>query len=90
MTLSEYVSEQDGILLGSSSALNVAGALFAAARMGPNHTIVTFCCDLAERSYDKLFNPKFLQDKGIVQNIESLACLFKRYQDIPEQEIIKI
>jgi len=90
VTLSDHVSAQDGIFLGSSSALNVAGALFAAARMGPKHTIVTFCCDLAARSYGKLFNPEFIHNKGIIHNKESLAEIYARYRNIAEAHIIKL
>lgn len=80
VTISRLVSEHDGILLGSSSALNVAGALYAAARMGKGKTIVTFSCDLAERSYSKLYNEEFLKDKEIELNKETLAEIWSRYQ----------
>lgn len=67
-TIAKYVSDHDGIKLGTSSALNVAGAFNTAltARKGSN--ILTFMCDLAERSYSKMNNEKFLIDKGIDLN----------------------
>ncbi|MGR5175410.1 cysteine synthase A [Vibrio parahaemolyticus] len=80
VTISRLVAERDGILLGSSSSLNVAGALYAAARMGEGKTIVTFSCDLAERSYSKLYNEEFLKEKGIELNKENLPELWARYQ----------
>ena len=80
VTISRLVSQHDGILLGSSSALNVAGALYAAAKMGTGKTIVTFCCDLAERSYSKLFNEDFLSEKKIELNNENLHEIFARYR----------
>jgi cysteine synthase A len=90
VTISRHVSQLDGILLGSSSALNVAGALYAAAKVGPGHTIVTFCCDLAERSYDKLYNEKFLIEKGIVLDYESLESMFARYQAEPANSVVDV
>ncbi|MBY6199235.1 cysteine synthase A [Vibrio hangzhouensis] len=80
VTISRLVAQRDGILLGSSSSLNVAGALYAAARMGKGKTIVTFSCDLAERSYSKLYNEEFLKEKGIELNKENLPELWARYQ----------
>lgn len=79
VTISRLVAEHDGILLGSSSSLNVAGALYTAARMGKGKTIVTFSCDLAERSYSKLYNEQFLKEKEIELNNESLAEIWARY-----------
>lgn len=90
VTISRQVSQLDGILLGSSSALNVAGALYTAAKMGPGHTIVTFCCDLAERSYSKLYNEDFLISKGIVSDHETLASMFARYQAEPESAVVEV
>jgi len=90
VTISRVVSEQDGILLGSSSALNVAGALYAAAKMGHGKTIVTFCCDLAERSYSKLYNEDFLSDKGIALNHETLNGLYQRYQQAPLSDVVVV
>jgi cysteine synthase A len=81
VTISRALSSNDGIILGSSSALNIAGALYAAAKMGPGHTIVTFSCDLAERSYSKLYNPQFLVEKEISENKESYQDLFLRYKN---------
>ena len=57
--------EQEGLLLGSSSGINVAGALRLARQMGPGHTIVTVLCDGGERYASKLFNPAFLREKGL-------------------------
>lgn len=60
-----YVREQDALILGSSSALNLAAALETAKRLGPGHRILTFACDLGERSYSKLYSPAFLESKGL-------------------------
>lgn len=90
VTISRLVSEHDGILLGSSSALNVAGALYAAARMGKGKTIVTFSCDLAERSYSKLYNEEFLQAKEIELNKETLAEIWSRYQSEDGSMVVNV
>ncbi len=57
--------QQDGIVLGSSGALNVLGAYELAKKIGPGQTIVTFWCDTGERSLSKLYNPDFLTSKGL-------------------------
>ena len=90
VTICRIVREQDGILLGSSSALNVAGALYAAAKMGRNKTIVTFSCDLAERSLGKLYNSGFLLEKNIEENKETLEQLFSRYQNEPNSHVVNV
>lgn len=60
VTLAHYVRDTDGIVLGSSSALNVAVAFREALRSGPGKRLVTFACDLGERSGSKLYNPDYL------------------------------
>ena len=57
--------EHDGLCLGSSSGINVAGAIRLAKEMGPGHTIVTILCDSGTRYQSKLFNPVFLREKGL-------------------------
>ncbi len=59
------LAEHEGLLLGSSSGINVAGAIRLAKDMGPGHTIVTILCDLGSRYQSKLFNPTFLKEKGL-------------------------
>ncbi|NCO22378.1 MAG: cysteine synthase A, partial [Rhodobacterales bacterium] len=56
---------QEGLCLGGSSGINVAGAIRMAREMGPGHTIVTILCDYGTRYQSKLFNPAFLRDKGL-------------------------
>ena len=80
VAISRFVRDQDGIVLGSSSALNVAGALFAAAKMGEDKRIVTFSCDLGERSYSKLWSSDFLASKNIDAQVTNIEQLFKDYQ----------
>jgi cysteine synthase A len=55
----------EGLVLGGSSAINVAGAIRLAEEMGPGHTIVTVLCDLGSRYQSKLYNPAFLRSKNL-------------------------
>ena len=55
----------EGLVLGGSSGINIAGAVRLAKEMGPGHTIVTVLCDYGTRYQSKLFNPEFLKDKGL-------------------------
>jgi cysteine synthase len=57
--------EHEGLCLGGSSGVNVAGAIRMAREMGPGHTIVTILCDYGTRYQSKLFNPAFLRSKGL-------------------------
>ena len=56
---------EEGLCLGGSSGINVAGAIKLARDMGPGHTIVTALCDYGTRYQSRLFNPKFLREKGL-------------------------
>lgn len=57
--------KHEGLCLGGSSAINVAGAIRLAKDMGPGHTIVTILCDPGNRYQTKLFNPTFLRGKSL-------------------------
>ncbi len=57
--------KKEGLCLGGSSGINVAGAMRLARDLGPGHTIVTILCDSGSRYQSKLFNPAFLRDKGL-------------------------
>jgi cysteine synthase len=57
--------EDEGLCLGGSSGINVAGAMRMARDMGPGKTIVTILCDFGNRYQSKLFNPEFLRAKGL-------------------------
>jgi|TARA_B100000959_G_scaffold260268_1_gene296626 cysteine synthase A len=56
---------EEGLVLGSSSGVNVAGAIRLAQQMGPGHIIVTLLCDGAQRYQSKMFNVPFLKEKGL-------------------------
>jgi cysteine synthase A len=57
--------EHEGLCVGGSSGINVAGAMRMAREMGPGHTIVTVLCDYGTRYQSKLFNPEFLAEKNL-------------------------
>ncbi len=57
--------KEEGLCLGSSSGINVAGAIQLARHLGPGHTIVTVLCDFGTRYQSKLFNPEFLRSKNL-------------------------
>ena len=57
--------QEEGLCLGSSSGVNVAGAIRLAKDLGPGKTIVTILCDYGTRYQSKLFNPEFLISKGL-------------------------
>ncbi len=72
--------EHEGLCLGGSTGINVAGAIRLAKQLGPGKTIVTVLCDSGSRNQSKLFNPDFMRSK----NLPVPAWLEKRSKiDIP-------
>ena len=57
--------QHEGLCLGGSAGINMAGAVEMAKDMGPGHTIVTILCDYGNRYQDKIFNPEFLRSKDL-------------------------
>lgn len=57
--------EHEGLCMGGSTGINIAGAVRMAKEMGKGHTIVTVLCDYGTRYQSKLFNPEFLKTKGL-------------------------
>ena len=57
--------QEEGLVLGGSSGINVAGAIRLAKELGPGHTIVTILCDYGNRYQSKLFNPAFLRERDL-------------------------
>jgi cysteine synthase len=55
----------EGLVLGGSSGINIAGAVRTARMLGPGHTVVTILCDYGTRYQSKLFNPDFLREKDL-------------------------
>jgi cysteine synthase A len=56
---------EEGLCLGGSSGINVAGAVRLARELGPGHRIVTILCDYGTRYQSRLFNPAFLREKNL-------------------------
>ncbi|MFN3362702.1 MAG: cysteine synthase A [Allorhizobium sp.] len=76
--------ENEGLCLGGSSGINIAGAIRLAKELGPGHTIVTILCDYGNRYQSKLFNPDFLRSK----NLPVPAWLEKRVAfDLPFETV---
>jgi cysteine synthase A len=57
--------KEEGLCMGGSTGINVAGAIRLAKELGPGHTIVTILADFGTRYQSKLFNPEFLRSKGL-------------------------
>jgi len=80
VTIAQYVRNHDGILLGSSSALNLAGCLKIAMQQGPGKRIVSFNCDLGERSFSKLYNPDYLASRDLDPRQDQIEPLLEKYR----------
>lgn len=59
------LNQLEGICLGGSSGINIAGAIHMARDMGPGHTIVTILCDYGQRYQSKIYNPEFLKERNL-------------------------
>lgn len=57
--------QEEGLCVGGSTGINIAGAMRLARELGPGHTIVTILCDYGTRYQSKLFNPEFLREKNL-------------------------
>jgi cysteine synthase A len=57
--------EQEGLVMGGSTGINVAGAIHMARELGPGKTIVTVLADNGQRYQSKLYNPVFLKERGL-------------------------
>jgi cysteine synthase A len=76
--------QQEGLVMGGSTGINIAGAIRMAKEMGPGHTIVTILCDYGNRYQSKLFNPEFLREKDLpvpewlTRKSDLLTCPMRR------------
>ena len=59
------LAQEEGMVMGGSTGINIAGAIRLAKELGPGHTIVTILCDYGNRYQSKLFNPDFLRSKDL-------------------------
>jgi cysteine synthase A len=71
--------QNEGICMGGSTGINIAGAIRMGKDMGPGHTIVTMLCDYGNRYQSKIFNPKFLK----AMNLPLADWMVGEKQDIP-------
>ena len=59
------IGREEGLCLGGSAGVNIAGAIELAKELGPGHTIVTVLCDYGNRYQSKLYNPEFLKARDL-------------------------
>ena len=78
--------EHEGLCMGGSTGVNVAGAMALAKQMGPGHTIVTILCDYGTRYASKLFNPEFLRSKDLAVPhwLEAKSKAPRVFEDVPK------
>lgn len=67
--------KNDGLFLGSSSAMNCVGAVRVAQSIGPGHTVVTILCDSGMRHLSKFYNAEYLTQYGLTPKAKSLDFL---------------
>lgn len=67
--------KNDGLFIGSSSAMNCVGAVRVAKALGPGHTIVTILCDSGMRHLSKFHNDKYLSEHGLTPSATGLEFL---------------
>lgn len=73
--LIRYLLKNDGLFVGSSSAMNCVGAVRVAQALGPGHTIVTILCDSGMRHLSKFFNTEYLSQHGLSPSATGLEFL---------------
>ncbi|OVA02181.1 Tryptophan synthase beta subunit-like PLP-dependent enzymes superfamily [Macleaya cordata] len=73
--MSRFLLRNDGLFVGSSSALNCVGAVRVAQKMGPGHTIVTILCDSGMRHLSKFYNAQYLSQYGLTPSATGLEFL---------------
>jgi cysteine synthase A len=59
------LATHEGLIMGGSTGVNVAGAIRMARALGPGHTVVTILCDQGSRYQSKIYNPSFLRERGL-------------------------
>ncbi|PWA97361.1 pyridoxal-5'-phosphate-dependent enzyme family protein [Artemisia annua] len=73
--MSRFLLKNDGLFIGSSSAMNCVGAVRVAKLLGPGHTIVTILCDSGMRHLSKFCNPEYLSQHGLTPSAKALEFL---------------
>ena len=73
--MSRWLLREEGLFVGSSSAVNVVGAVKVARKLGPGHTIVTLLCDNGQRHLSKFWNPEFIEAAGVSPRASDLSFI---------------
>lgn len=73
--MAHYLLRNEGLFLGSSSAVNAVAAVRAARQLGPGHTVVTVLCDGGARYMSKLYSTEFLAQRGLTPEAQGLEFL---------------
>nr|XP_043607065.1 cysteine synthase 2 [Erigeron canadensis] len=76
--MSRFLLKNDGLFIGSSSAMNCVGAVRVAKLLGPGHTIVTILCDSGMRHLSKFCNPEYLAQHGLTPSAKALEFLDRK------------
>jgi cysteine synthase A len=79
-SLAMYLREKEGLVMGMSAMLNLAGSLNTALKMGPGKRLITLMCDGGERAISKMYNPAFLKEKNLDPAILNEAEIKSLYQ----------
>jgi cysteine synthase A len=81
-SLAMYLREKEGLVMGMSSMLNLAGAFNTALKNGPGQRICTFMCDGGERAISKMYNPEFLKEKDIDGSLLKENDIVEMYKNL--------
>jgi len=73
--MSRYLAREDGLFLGSSSCVNIVGAVKVARTLGPGHRVVTIACDSGVRHLSKFWNPEYVERYGLKPEAVGLEFL---------------
>lgn len=80
--LAMFLRKEEGVVMGMSAMLNLAGAFNTALRDGKGQRIVTFLCDGGERAMSKMYNPEFLKEKGLdgsILSAKEIKAIFQAF-----------
>jgi cysteine synthase A len=80
-SLAMFIREKEGLVMGMSSVLNLAGALHTALKFGPGQRIGTFICDGGERAISKMYSPEFLKEKNLDGSLLSEKDILEMYKN---------
>lgn len=86
--MAQYLLRNEGLFVGSSSAMNCVGAVMAARALGPGHKIVTILCDSGQRHLTKFWSPEYLEERGLSPRCNDLSFMDspgENQEDTPEK-----